>query len=308
MIHPSAQIDPGAELGANVHVGAFAVIGAGVEIGDDTRIGPHCVLTGPTRIGRGNVIHAHATVGNDPQDKKQQGCINAVNKNLAGVAKAQGGEISKCVKDTSSGKVADVLTCLVAGAKTTKSGDKTTKTITGKKCTGEGLPDFALTDAATVNGAGSDEVLEGTTTVLGAAPAIALKSADKEGAACQGEAVKQYNAVVGKYLSAANKAKKSTLKGGKGGTPAPAGGPGPLATGIDAGVAADTALAKAESKANTAIAKKCVDGQVDALFDCGGATTVNGLTACVIAAAKEAACNALEAADGIDLTCPSDIP
>ena len=73
MIHPSAQIDPGAVLGANVQVGAFAVIGAGVEIGDDTRIGPHCVLTGPTRIGRGNVIHAHATVGNDPQDKKFRG-------------------------------------------------------------------------------------------------------------------------------------------------------------------------------------------------------------------------------------------
>jgi UDP-N-acetylglucosamine acyltransferase len=73
MIHPSAQVDPGATLGANVHVGAFAVIGADVEIGDDSRIGPHCVLTGPTRIGRGNVIHAHATVGNDPQDKKFRG-------------------------------------------------------------------------------------------------------------------------------------------------------------------------------------------------------------------------------------------
>ena len=73
MIHPSAQIDPGATLGANVHVGAFAVIGADVEIGDDSRIGPHCVITGPTRIGRGNVIHAHATVGNDPQDKKFRG-------------------------------------------------------------------------------------------------------------------------------------------------------------------------------------------------------------------------------------------
>jgi UDP-N-acetylglucosamine acyltransferase len=73
MIHPTAQIDPGARLGANVEVGAFAVIGPGVEVGDDCRIGPHCVITGPTRIGRGNTIHAHATVGNDPQDKKFKG-------------------------------------------------------------------------------------------------------------------------------------------------------------------------------------------------------------------------------------------
>jgi UDP-N-acetylglucosamine acyltransferase len=73
MIHPTAQVDPGARLGANVHVGAFAVIGDEVEVGDDCRIGPHCVITGPTRIGRGNTIHSHATVGNDPQDKKFRG-------------------------------------------------------------------------------------------------------------------------------------------------------------------------------------------------------------------------------------------
>ena len=73
MIHPSAQVDPGARLGANVHVGAFAVIGDDVEIGDDCRIGPHCVITGPTRLGNGNVVHSHATLGNDPQDKKFAG-------------------------------------------------------------------------------------------------------------------------------------------------------------------------------------------------------------------------------------------
>ena len=73
MIHATAQVDPGARLGANVHVGAFAVIGEDVEIGDDCRIGPHAVITGPTTLGRGNVVHAHATVGNDPQDKKFKG-------------------------------------------------------------------------------------------------------------------------------------------------------------------------------------------------------------------------------------------
>lgn len=73
MIHPSAQVDPGATLGANVSIGAYAVIGPDVEIGDGTRIEAHCVVTGPTRIGRDNHIHAHAAIGGDPQDKKFAG-------------------------------------------------------------------------------------------------------------------------------------------------------------------------------------------------------------------------------------------
>ncbi len=73
MIHPSAQVDPSATLGANVSVGAFVVIGADVQIGEGTRIDAHCVITGPTRIGRDNHIHPHAAVGGDPQDKKYAG-------------------------------------------------------------------------------------------------------------------------------------------------------------------------------------------------------------------------------------------
>ena len=72
-VHPTAFVDPGARLGANVSIGPFTVVGADVEIGDDCRIGSHCVLTGPMRLGRGNVVHSHATLGNDPQDKKFHG-------------------------------------------------------------------------------------------------------------------------------------------------------------------------------------------------------------------------------------------
>lgn len=73
LIHPTAAIDPRAWIGAGVQVGAYAVIGAEVEIGDNTRIGPHCTIEGPTRIGRDNVIHGHAAVGGEPQDKKFRG-------------------------------------------------------------------------------------------------------------------------------------------------------------------------------------------------------------------------------------------
>lgn len=73
MIHPSALIDPKARLDDGVSVGPFAVIGPDVEIGAGTRIGPYCQVQGPTRIGRDNVIHGHASLGGEPQDKKYKG-------------------------------------------------------------------------------------------------------------------------------------------------------------------------------------------------------------------------------------------
>lgn len=72
-IHPTALVDAGARLGADVEIGPYAIIGADVEIGDGCRIGPHAVIHGPTRLGRNNHIHSHAVLGGDPQDKKFAG-------------------------------------------------------------------------------------------------------------------------------------------------------------------------------------------------------------------------------------------
>jgi cysteine-rich repeat protein len=240
----------------------------------------------------------------DPQTKKQQGCINAVNKNVAGVAKGQGSDISKCVKDTAAGKVADPTNCLVAGAKTTKAAGKTTKTATGKKCTGTDIePDYAFTDAATANGAGSDQVLEGANAILGAPPTIAPK-AEKENAKCQGEAIKQYNTILNKWFAEANKAKKTVLKGGKNDTPPQAGNPTDIAAFIDSTMAANAKVTQATTKAGEKIAKSCEGVTIDPLFDCGGAADATALATCVATEAIRAACEALEAADGFDLTCP----
>ena len=73
LIHPSAIVDPSADLDEVVEVGPYAVIGPGVEIGAGTSIGPHAVVRGPTRIGRDNCIFQFASVGEDPQDKKYGG-------------------------------------------------------------------------------------------------------------------------------------------------------------------------------------------------------------------------------------------
>jgi len=73
MIHPSAVIDPKAELADDVEVGAFSIIDAKVRIGAGTRIGPHAVITGRTTIGENNHIFQFTSVGEQPQDMKYAG-------------------------------------------------------------------------------------------------------------------------------------------------------------------------------------------------------------------------------------------
>jgi UDP-N-acetylglucosamine acyltransferase len=72
-LHPSALIDPTADLAADVEVGPYAVIEAGVLIDTGTRVGAYTRICGTTRIGRENVIHSHCSLGEAPQDKKYRG-------------------------------------------------------------------------------------------------------------------------------------------------------------------------------------------------------------------------------------------
>lgn len=72
-IHPTALVDPKAELADDVEVGPFSVIGPKVRIDSGTWIGPHVVLTGRTTIGKKNRIFQFASLGEEPQDKKYAG-------------------------------------------------------------------------------------------------------------------------------------------------------------------------------------------------------------------------------------------
>ncbi len=69
-IHPSAIVDPKAELDASVEIGPCAVIGPNVRIDAGTTIGPHTVVEGFTTIGKRNRIFQFASIGAPPQDKK----------------------------------------------------------------------------------------------------------------------------------------------------------------------------------------------------------------------------------------------
>jgi UDP-N-acetylglucosamine acyltransferase len=72
-IHPTAVVDPRAEIDASVSVGPYTVIGPHVRIADGTTVGPHCVIEGRTTIGRDNRIFQFSSLGAIPQDKKYAG-------------------------------------------------------------------------------------------------------------------------------------------------------------------------------------------------------------------------------------------
>ena len=73
LIHPTAVIDPAAQLDSTVAVGPYAVIGPHVRIDSGTQIGAHCVIEGHTTIGRENKIFQFNSLGAVPQDKKYAG-------------------------------------------------------------------------------------------------------------------------------------------------------------------------------------------------------------------------------------------
>jgi UDP-N-acetylglucosamine acyltransferase len=72
-VHPSAIVDPRAELDSAVEVGPYCVVGAGVKIGKGTKIHSHAVIQGRTTLGEGNVVFPFATIGSIPQDLKYKG-------------------------------------------------------------------------------------------------------------------------------------------------------------------------------------------------------------------------------------------
>ncbi len=73
LIHPSALVDPRAELAEDVKVGPFTVIGPDVQIDSGTVVESHVVLKGPTSIGKDNHIYQFSSVGEDTPDLKYNG-------------------------------------------------------------------------------------------------------------------------------------------------------------------------------------------------------------------------------------------
>ncbi len=72
-IHPTAVIEPGAEIGEDVSIGAYSVIGPKVKLGRSCQIASHVVIAGHTSIGDETIVFQFASVGAPPQDLKFKG-------------------------------------------------------------------------------------------------------------------------------------------------------------------------------------------------------------------------------------------
>lgn len=69
-IHPTAIIDPAAQLGADVSIGPFCTVGPDVRLGDRVQLISHVVVGGRTSVGADTVVYPFASLGLRPQDLK----------------------------------------------------------------------------------------------------------------------------------------------------------------------------------------------------------------------------------------------
>ena len=73
MIHPTAIIDPSAEIAEGVTIGPYSVIGANVSIGKGCILKSHVVIEGYTKIGENNTFFPFSAIGQVTQDLKYDG-------------------------------------------------------------------------------------------------------------------------------------------------------------------------------------------------------------------------------------------
>lgn len=72
-IHPTAVIEQGAQLGADVTIGAYAYVGPQVTLGDGTILHHHATVEGFTSVGRECEIFPFTCIGTKTQDLKYRG-------------------------------------------------------------------------------------------------------------------------------------------------------------------------------------------------------------------------------------------
>jgi UDP-N-acetylglucosamine acyltransferase len=73
VIHPTAIVDPKAQLAANASIGPYCMVGADVVIGEQVRLLSHVVVEGRTQIGANTTVYPFASLGHRPQDLKFHG-------------------------------------------------------------------------------------------------------------------------------------------------------------------------------------------------------------------------------------------
>jgi UDP-N-acetylglucosamine acyltransferase len=66
-IHPTAVVEPGAEIADDVSIGAYSCIGPAVVLEAGVEVASHVVIAGRTRVGAGTSIYPFVSLGQPPQ-------------------------------------------------------------------------------------------------------------------------------------------------------------------------------------------------------------------------------------------------
>lgn len=78
LLHPTAVVDPHAELAEEVEIGPHCVIGPQARIGRGTRLCNHVTVLGRTTLGQENRIFPGVVLGAEPQDLSYRGSDTAL--------------------------------------------------------------------------------------------------------------------------------------------------------------------------------------------------------------------------------------
>lgn len=73
LIHPTAIVEPGAELGTGVRIGPFCVVGPDAVLGDGVELMNHVTVIGATTLGAGCKVFPQAVLGAPPQNTHHKG-------------------------------------------------------------------------------------------------------------------------------------------------------------------------------------------------------------------------------------------
>ena len=72
-IHPSAIVNPQAQLGRDCYIGPYCTVGAEAIVGDAVRLESHCVVDGRTWLGAETHVYPFVSIGLASQDLKYRG-------------------------------------------------------------------------------------------------------------------------------------------------------------------------------------------------------------------------------------------
>ena len=78
LIHPTAIVEDGARLGAEVSIGPYCVVGRDVTLAEGVVLDGHVVISGRTFIGPRTTIGVFSAIGGAPQDLSYRGEDTAV--------------------------------------------------------------------------------------------------------------------------------------------------------------------------------------------------------------------------------------